>query len=191
MYPTGHLTSDEFWTMQRAIEDRLRAEARTFPTFALRDWSGPRVLGPWERENDVLTTVTLRHGELETELETGDDVSSPFLDVVSTTKDPARKAMSTMLAAVGLTPMSPEYRRRRQSIEDAPTRAAQVVVDGEAIRLDVRGGEDRWWAWGMHDGRGLVLEGRHTSIDDAALVSADLDPYFEGLRSSIAAARGE
>ncbi|MGB7364732.1 MAG: hypothetical protein WA931_17000 [Rhodococcus sp. (in: high G+C Gram-positive bacteria)] len=185
----GHLTPEQFWTQQRAIEDQLRAEASTFPTYAVGSWDGPLVLGPWERENDVLTSVTLRHGEVDWD---GENVDAPFVEVTTTTKDPHRKALKTMLSAIGLTPMSPEYKRRRESIAASDTQTVSVPVDGTPVDFELHGGDERWWASALLDEHGVVIEGRRHPVGEIELTGApDVEPYLDGLRRRIKAARGE
>ncbi|KQU07442.1 hypothetical protein ASG56_08035 [Rhodococcus sp. Leaf7] len=185
----GHLDEEQFWTQQRAIEDQIRAEATTFPTYAVTTWDGPRVLGPWERENDVLTSVTLRHGEVDWD---GGDVDTPFVEVTTTMKDPHRKALAAMLSAIGLTPMSPEYKRRREAIAATDAQRVTVPVDGVDVHFELHGGAERWWASAQLDEHGVVIEGRRHAVDDVILASeSDMEPYLEGLRTRIRAARGE
>lgn len=185
----GHLSPEQFWAQQRAIEDQLRAESGAFHTYAVTDWDGPRVLGPWERENDVLTSVTLRHGEVDWD---GENVDAPFVEVTTTTKDANRQALRAMLAAVGLTPMSPEYKRRREVIASAEPQRVTMPVDGVDTEFDLHGGDDRWWASAQRGDHAVVVEGRRLAVSEVALTTdTDVEPYLEGLRERIKTMRGE
>ncbi|MBM7417049.1 MULTISPECIES: hypothetical protein [Nocardiaceae] len=186
---TGHLTPDEFWTQQRAIEDQIRAESTTFPTYTVNGWNGVRVMGPWSRENDVLTSVTLRHGEVDWD---GDGIDGPFVEVTTTTKDAHRTALKAMLSAIGLTPMSPEYKRRREAIAATEARRVVVPVNGEDTDFEMHGGQERWWASATVGDHGVVIEARRHPVEAVALMSeTDMEPYLDGLRAAIRTSRGE
>ncbi|MFE4837579.1 hypothetical protein ACFRAU_23215 [Arthrobacter sp. NPDC056691] len=51
----------------------------------------------------------------------------------------------------------------------------------------------RWWAAGHHDGKSLILEGT-TELDLSAVSQrrvSDIEPYLQGRRAQVRAARGE
>jgi len=180
----GHLSPEEFWERDAAMEQRVRETSTVLPCYGLVGWSGLRMIGDWEWENDRLVTVGLAHGAPEG--------TGPRLHVKTTVGDPA--AVVALLRA-----SAPEARtegsiaRWRRELEAEPDDSVTIEVDSAGVQVDVwhSEGRDRWWAAGHHGGHGLVLEAHLMSAGDVRLHRVhDLEPYLDGRRAYLRQVRG-
>jgi len=180
----GRLTPDEFWERNSALDQQVRDAALSFPTYGLKEWPDPIMLGHWEWQDDTLVLAGLEHGT--------PDTGGPSVDVLTTVHDPVGKAASLVVSALGLTPLDDEYRRRRREVEAAEGRTVLIPVDGQAVSFVVWGGQKRWWAAATIANFGIVLEGRRYPLDRVALIRiSDVEPYLSGRNAYLRAFRGE
>jgi len=180
----GRLTPDEFWERNRALDQQIRDAALSFPSYGLKEWSDPIMLGGWEWQDETLILAGLKHGT--------PDTDGPTVDVLTTVHDPIGKAASLVVSALGLTPLDDEYRRRRDEVEAAEDHTALIPIDGQAVSFVVWGGRERWWAAATAGNVGIVLEGRRYPLDRVALIRVrDVEPYLSGKNAYMRAFRRE
>ena len=179
----GHLTPDEFWRHIDSIEEQVRAGAGSMPTYGLNDWDGPIMISDWEWQDKELILAGLAHGTSATD---------SWVQVLTTVHDPRRHAARSIERAIGVTPIDTDYERRRRAIQDVPGSDVPIWVDGRPTTFTTWGERERWWAAGIVDGLGVVLEGRQYPLDQVDLVRVDdVEPYLAGLREYMRACRGE
>ncbi len=125
----GHLSPEEFWERYAELEQRNRATSAVLPCYGLVGWSGLRMIGDWEWENDRLVTKGLAHGALEG--------TGPWLHVVTTVREPRADAASLRLASAPAVRNESDVPRRQRKLGADPDDSVTIEVDGVGVHFDV------------------------------------------------------
>lgn len=166
------------------MEQHIRSTAAVLPCYGLLGWSGLRMIGDWESENNRLVTAGLAHG--------APDGPGPMLQVLTTARDPHADVASLRMAASGQPTGEHDFLRRQGKFDAEGGESVTIKVDSVDVDFTVWRDEDCWWAAGQHHERGLVLEGCCVEVDDVALERVyNLEPYIAGRRAHLRELRGE
>jgi hypothetical protein len=181
---SGWLSPEQFWAHMDALEQRVRSTATVLPCYGLAEWSGRRMVGDWQWQDDRLVAVGLAHGD-----PAGD---GPSLHVLTVVDDPRRKVISLQLAERGARFDEEDAVRRYREAESAPASQIHIPVDAGRIRFDIWRDRDLWWAAADHADFGLVVEARRIPPEGVALVRVhDIELYLIGRRQYLKELRGE
>ncbi|MFP3460860.1 hypothetical protein R5O87_08445 [Arthrobacter globiformis] len=183
MKVTGWLSPDEFWDEYGRLEELVRESFGELTCYGLDKWSGPIAVGEWDLGSSPSAAVGLEYGSRE---------SGPMVRVTTTSEDPRLAAAHRRLILDGPPASGNDLSRRLQMLTSERGEEVPLPVDGAEEVFEVWREAGRWWAAGRHDGKGLVLEG--TAQLDVSTVSlhrvSDIEPYLQGRRAQIRAARG-
>jgi hypothetical protein len=183
MKVTGWLSPDEFWDEYGRMEELVRESFGELTCYGLDRWSGPISIGEWDLGSSPSATMSLEYGSGET---------GPMVRVTTTSEDPRLTVAHRRLILDGPPASGEGLARRLRLLTSARGEEASIPVDGAEKVFETWREAGRWWAAGQHDGKSLVLEGT-TELDVSALSLHrvyDIEPYPEGRRAQIRAARG-
>ncbi|WP_026533000.1 hypothetical protein [Arthrobacter sp. H41] len=182
MEPSGWLDPAAFWAMYDDGEQQVRRVAAGTSVFGLVGWPGDRATGEWDLGSTPPTVATLIHGS---------DTGTPHVTVRTTTQDPVVD-VSLQRMRGGVHDSGPQMIARQHALQEEMGDDVVLPVDGNRTVFTVWQERDGWWAAGSHDGHGLVLGVRGMDPATIELVRIlDFEPYFEGRRARLRAARGE
>jgi hypothetical protein len=149
----------------------IRAEAAHWPLHGVDGWVGPRLLGTWEREDQVLTTVGLNHGDHTT--------AYPYVNVLVTAVDPAM--LVAQLRVLSLVAATGTFADVVPKLTEPPARHLQLCVEGRPHRAAAWAEGDTWFATVPVGWHTIVVEARTVSPTWINLVPVrDVGPYLTG-----------
>lgn len=118
----GHLSPEEFWERYAELEQRIRATSDALPCYGLVGWSGLRMIGDWQWENDRPVTKGLAHGAPEG--------TGSRLNVATTVREPGADAALLRLASAPVARNESGVPRRQRELEADPDDSVTLEVDG-------------------------------------------------------------
>lgn len=183
MQISSRMSPDDFWRQVEKTHDHVRSSVDSTRLFGLAGWDGPAMVGDWEWEDQVLKRAGLAFGGPD------DDVS---VHVVTVGDDPRRDVVRALSRSTGLRTGDPGYEYKSESIRKSRGESVWLTVDGVGVEFEMWGGPSHWWAAGHIDSARVTIESRNYAVDRVHLVEVrDIDPFLEGRRQYLQAARGE
>jgi hypothetical protein len=183
MKVTGWLSPDEFWDEYERMEELVRESFGELACYGLDKWSGPIAIGEWDLGSSPSAAVSLVYGPGE---------AGAMVQVMTTSQDPRLTVAHRRLVADGPPASGEDFSRRLRTLTAERGAEVSIPVDGAQERCEVWREAGRWWIAGQHDGNGLILAG--TTEPDVRALSlrrvSDIEPYLQGRRAQIRAARG-
>jgi hypothetical protein len=185
MRQTGRLSPQEFWARIDQGDARVRASLGVLPLFGVDRWTGPRMTGDWEWENDRLVKVGLVHGDR--------DRDGPFVHVQAVSGNPAEVAVGLRMRESSHPIGAEEFWTSRDRLAADPGTQIVVDVDGEPCEFRYWTGDAGWVAAAQHGDTGLLIEASAaTDVAQVRLVRVtDIEPYIAGRHARLRRLRGE
>ncbi|MFE5839436.1 hypothetical protein [Arthrobacter sp. NPDC056493] len=184
MKVTGRLSPDEFWDEYGRMEDLVRESFGEVTCYGLSQWPGPIAVGEWDLGSSPSAAVGLEYGSGE---------AGRTVQVTTTSQDPRLTIAHRRLILDGPPASGEDLSRRLGRLTSERGEEVSLPVDGAEVLFEVWRDAGRWWAAGHHDGKSLILEGTpELDLSTVALLRvSDIEPYLQGRRAQIRAARGE
>jgi hypothetical protein len=183
MYVGRMLTPDEFWARMRANDDALRARFATWPTYALADWTGARMIDEWSLGDGTFRSVRFDSADdLQIVVATSDDLDS----------EPARHLLLNLPTADTERLRDEEKSRAHYERSEREANGTVLIsVSGIPVRF-VTWTEDGYTVAGAsHDAVGIAVR-TNGPIEGMSLARVDdIEPYIDGRNDRIRALRAE